>query len=271
MKLPIGQGMWPAFWMMPFDEGECYLNAGEIDIMETVNAEMQSYATFHHNNRTDCADNYLVSQDKGIAVPTLNSDYHNYSVIWEQNWIVFMVDNVVYNIINSTSPHLPIPSVPFYIILNTAVGGDWPESPDETTTWPQYNYIDFVRVYQKKSSPSTTSSTTNTPTTSSSTTKNPTTSTSTTGNNPTTTSTTSAGTTNKPTTTTTTASPTTTTTTTTTASPTTTTTTTSAPTSTISTTTTSTTTGHPSSAIQSSSASPLVVLLLATATLAILI
>ncbi|GAM17874.1 hypothetical protein SAMD00019534_010490 [Acytostelium subglobosum LB1] len=145
MKLPIAKGMWPSFWMMPLEEGECYLSAGEIDIIESINDDMNSYATFHHNNNSQCERKYLVSQFNGTSVPTMNTEFHIYSVIWEPDWMVFMVDNVIFNVVNSTYPHLPIPQTgqPFYIILNTAIGGGWSGSPNETTTWPQYNYIDY--------------------------------------------------------------------------------------------------------------------------------
>ncbi|EGC38216.1 hypothetical protein DICPUDRAFT_149133 [Dictyostelium purpureum] len=145
-KLPIGKGYWPAIWMMP-ETDACWPLAGEIDIMESIGIDDLIYGTFHFSEK--CGVN---GQEGGnVTVPTFNQDFNLYSVIWDENQIIWMVNNVQYFQIKN-SDIFPIPStIPFYIILNTAVGGDWGGYPDEQTVFPQNFTIDYVRAYKQES------------------------------------------------------------------------------------------------------------------------
>eukprot|EP01132_Coremiostelium_polycephalum_P000837 gene837-1044_t len=144
MLLPFGQGMWPAFWMMP-NTNACWPLAGEIDIMENLGQQDTIYGTYHFS--TQCGTN---GQSGGWTnTTTFSTEYHLYSVIWDSESITWMVDNVPYFSLNQ-STQLPLPTtIPFYIIFNTAVGGDWGGYPNPSTKFPQYFYIDYVRVYKK--------------------------------------------------------------------------------------------------------------------------
>jgi beta-glucanase (GH16 family) len=144
MKLPKGQGMWPAFWMLGQNIHKVgWPRCGEIDIMEHINAEDILYGTLHWHN-----DRHVSSGNK---IPCTMEQFHNYSVVWDNDSIKWFLDGSRYHgvcikdSINSTSElHKP-----HYIILNLAIGGDWPKNPDETTQFPDTVFVDYVRVWQK--------------------------------------------------------------------------------------------------------------------------
>lgn len=144
IKLPVGQGLWPAFWLLGENISTVgWPRCGEIDIMEHINADPNIYGTMHWDN------NGHVSYGGHIAVDSSNA-YHLYSIVWNPLAIQWFLDGNKYwegNIsdnINSTEEfHLP-----FFIILNMAIGGSWPGNPDGTTHFPDTMYVDYVRVYQ---------------------------------------------------------------------------------------------------------------------------
>jgi hypothetical protein len=141
--------MWPAFWMLGSDISDpnfAWPKCGEIDIMETVNTDTHNYGTIHWDN------NGHVSYGGNIVVSS--NAYHTYTVTWDANAITWFVDGVQYhqaniaNNINSTDEfHLP-----FFIILNLAVGGDWPGQTIDDSALPASMYVDWVRVYQLSTS-----------------------------------------------------------------------------------------------------------------------
>jgi beta-glucanase (GH16 family) len=144
MKLPKGQGMWPAFWMLGQNIHQVgWPECGEIDIMEHINNEDILYGTLHWHNEKHVSN--------GTKTTCNVSQYHNYTIEWDKDKIKWFLDGAQYhevsieNSINSTEElHKP-----FYIILNLAIGGNWPKNPDETTQYPDTVYVDYVRVYQK--------------------------------------------------------------------------------------------------------------------------
>lgn len=149
IKLPHGQGIWPAFWMLGEDlYRKGWPGAGEIDILEFIGREPnRMYATVH-------APGYSGGDGVGgsLFVPgdSLRSDFHVYAIEWEENEIRWYFDDQEYfRLTPADVPDEWIFDHPFFIILNLAVGGRWPGYPDETTTFPQFLYIDYVRVYQK--------------------------------------------------------------------------------------------------------------------------
>jgi beta-glucanase (GH16 family) len=150
MKLPYGQGIWPAFWMLGENINDVgWPTAGEIDILEHVGKEPNRiYATVHapgySGGSEGATSNLLVPMD------TLKNDFHVFAIEWEENVIRWYFDDQQYfKLTPDDVPDTWIFDHPFFIILNLAVGGRWPGYPDETTVFPQFLYVDYVRVYQK--------------------------------------------------------------------------------------------------------------------------
>ena len=155
MKLPQGQGMWPAFWMLPTDNKYgAWAASGEIDILEAVNTNAAGgnkiYGTIHYGNAWP---NNLHSGVDFTPATNVASNYHTYAVEWEPTQIRWYVDAVLYSTQTKWSSGggaFPAPfDQKFYSILNLAVGGQWPGSPDSTTVFPQKLEVDYVRMYQK--------------------------------------------------------------------------------------------------------------------------
>lgn len=150
-KLPIGRGLWPAFWMLPTNSP--YGNwpmSGEIDIMEYVGHQpSQVFGTLHYGN----PNQIYSSTTTTLASGTFHDDFHTFAIEWEPNRIRWLVDGVQYacksNWISSAAGY-PAPfDKPFHMLLNLAVGGNLPGSPDASTVFPQELVVDWVRVWQK--------------------------------------------------------------------------------------------------------------------------
>jgi len=152
IKLAVGQGIWPGFWMLPtasvYGGGS---SSGEIDILETINAGDRVYGTIHftdaNNQHASSGGSYYAN---GLCFA---NDFHVYAIEWDPNEIRWYVDDVKYfsqtNWSSDTNPY-PAPfDQQFYFILNVAIGGSWPGPPDQTTVFPQRMLVDWVRVYQK--------------------------------------------------------------------------------------------------------------------------
>jgi beta-glucanase (GH16 family) len=154
-KLPNGQGIWPAFWMLGTNIGSVGWPAcGEIDIVESINANPKVvYGTLHGPGYS--GDNALKGK---LTLPsgTLDQAYHVYAVDWSPDKIVWYFDGAAYH--TETASSVPPGSRwvfndhPFFLILNLAVGGNWPGYPDASTAFPQTYLIDYVRVYESASS-----------------------------------------------------------------------------------------------------------------------
>jgi beta-glucanase (GH16 family) len=158
-KVPIGQGLWPAAWMMPTDEGKYgqWPKCGEVDIMEVLGNDVTTaYCTLHYGE-PHC--NQQATQK--AANGNFANGFHEYSVEWEPGEIRWYIDGEKVLTANDWftavdgEDEKPYPAPfnqPFYMQLNLAVGGDWPGNPDETTDFRFAEYqIDYVRVYQKPS------------------------------------------------------------------------------------------------------------------------
>ncbi|WP_434533149.1 glycoside hydrolase family 16 protein [Amycolatopsis carbonis] len=141
MKLPRGQGMWPAFWMLG---GGNWPTDGEIDVMENIGKESNTvHGTIH-------GPGYSGANGIGAAYngPNFSDDFHTYAVDWSMNKIVWSVDGNAYE--TRTPADLNgnkwVYDHPFFLILNLAVGGDWPGDPDGGTQFPQQLVVDYVHV-----------------------------------------------------------------------------------------------------------------------------
>lgn len=144
-RLPFGQGLWPAIWMLPTDwEYGGWPESGEIDIMEMLGHETtRIYGTIHYGTRQDHKSqggNYSLKNG------TFAGSFHKFIVEWDSTGFKWFVDDVQYYSTRISKPF----DKRFHILLNVAVGGNWPGSPDESTWFPQRMYIDYVRVYKKK-------------------------------------------------------------------------------------------------------------------------
>jgi len=158
-KVPEGQGLWPAIWMMPTDEGYYgqWPKCGEIDIMEVLGSQVDtSYATIHYGEPHAEQQGTKVLTDGTFA-----DSFHKYSVEWEPGEMRFYVDNELIHTVNDWftaeegQDEKPYPAPfnqTFFMQLNLAVGGTWPGNPDDTTDFDKAEFeVDYVRVYQKPS------------------------------------------------------------------------------------------------------------------------
>ncbi len=151
-KLPFGQGIWPAFWLLGNDIGEVSWPAcGEIDIMEHVGrTPSTNYGSLHgpgYSGGNPLSEQYMLENGARFA-----DDFHEYAVEWEPDVVRWYVDENLYE--TRTPADVPqggewVYDHPFFMILNVAVGGAFPGSPDDTTTFPQRLLVDYVRVYER--------------------------------------------------------------------------------------------------------------------------
>ncbi len=136
-KLPTGQGLWPAFWLLPANGTW----PPEIDIFEQLgNDPTTIHETSHSTTRNS------ISQVSHVDNP---DQFHTYGMLWDQNYLVWYIDGVEVN--RQTTPSDM--NQPMYILLNLAVGGTWPGNPDSTTPFPATMSIDYVRAYQLSGAP----------------------------------------------------------------------------------------------------------------------
>ena len=144
-KLPDGRGLWPAIWMLPTDEAYGgWPQSGEIDIMEMLGQETNKvYGTIHYS--TASGTHGQTGTSYTLPTGTFSNDYHTFTLIWDVTGFDWYVDGYKY----FTADHRQPFDKRFHILLNVAVGGNWPGSPDQSTRFPQRMYVDYVRVYQK--------------------------------------------------------------------------------------------------------------------------
>ena len=144
IKIPVGQGLWPAFWMLGANiKTVGWPACGETDIMEHINTDSIIYGTIHWDNNGHASYG-------GKTTVAAVSDYHIYAVEWDSASVRWYVDSSLYataniqNGINGTEEF----QKPFFILLNLAVGGNWPGQIVDESKLPASMYVDYVRVYQ---------------------------------------------------------------------------------------------------------------------------
>jgi beta-glucanase (GH16 family) len=155
IKLPAGQGIWPAFWMLGDNIGSVgWPKCGEIDVMENVGKELGiNHGSLHGPSSTNATSDRTAT----ITLPPgqrLSDDFHVYAVEWEPGAVRFYLDANLYATFSSVqwpAGGTWVFDHRFFLILNVAVGGDWPGSPDATSAFPQTMQVDYVRVYKRKS------------------------------------------------------------------------------------------------------------------------
>ncbi len=140
-KVPSGQGLWPAFWLLPDD----FTSKPEIDVLEILG---------HQTNVLNMAFHYLDSDEerqRGAfkwTGPDFAQDWHVYAVDWTPQSMVWYIDGVERWRFDELEY---VPATTLYLLLNLAVGGDWPGAPDSSTEFPAYYEVDYVRVWQRDS------------------------------------------------------------------------------------------------------------------------
>jgi beta-glucanase (GH16 family) len=152
MKMPKGKGIWPAFWLLGDDiDAVHWPNCGEIDIVENIGIEPSTiHGTIHgpgYSGAHGLGSPFTLPNEKRFS-----DDFHLFAIEWQPSEIRFYVDDHLYA--TRRPSDLPpgtkwVYDHPFFIILNLAVGGNWPGSPDETTHFPQKMLVDYVRVYRR--------------------------------------------------------------------------------------------------------------------------
>jgi beta-glucanase (GH16 family) len=150
--LPKGQGLWPALWMLGSNiDAVSWPACGEIDIMELAgNLPNRVVGTVHYG--ANVAAHQYTSQSKYLSgTDNFQDEFHVFSINWENNLIEFLVDNEVYHTITPASLNgAPYPfNKNFFFVFNVAVGGNFPGNPDNSTAFPQWMVVDYVRVFQK--------------------------------------------------------------------------------------------------------------------------
>jgi beta-glucanase (GH16 family) len=142
LKIPKGQGIWPAFWMLG---GSNWPATGEIDIMENVGSTPNTvYGTIHGPGYSGAGG---IGGNRSIG-SALGDAFHQYAVEWSPNLIVWYLDNQEYFRVTPASlgGRQWVYDHPFFMIMNVAVGGYWPGNPDASTVFPQTMLVDWVRV-----------------------------------------------------------------------------------------------------------------------------
>lgn len=148
-KMPVGQGIWPALWMLGSNiDAVSWPACGEIDILELLGHEPNKiYGTLHWGANT--AGHLSKSGSYTAPSGSYDQQFHVYSLIWQQGDVTILVDDVPYTHVTAAdiSGNNPFNS-PFFFIFNVAVGGNWPGAPNSSTVFPQRMVVDYVRVFQ---------------------------------------------------------------------------------------------------------------------------
>src|SRR5467141_684785 len=154
IKTPAGQGMWPAFWTLGNDISSVgWPKCGEVDIMENIGKEPGTVHGSLHGPSTIGQTSDATAPFSLPAGQKFADDFHLYAAEWEPGTIRFYVDSTLYATFNSSqwpAGGTWVFDHPFFIILNVAVGGSWPGSPDNSTVFPQQMLVDYLRVYTKQ-------------------------------------------------------------------------------------------------------------------------
>ncbi len=151
IKLPFGKGLWPAFWMLGSNiEEVSWPQCGEIDIMEYLgNKPTEVFGTIHGPG---FAGANSIGKKYNLTADRFDNDFHVFGVEWTENYINWYVDDVLYSQITKEDVEEKggewVFDNSFFMILNIAIGGNLPGSPNASTVFPQQMLVDYVRVYK---------------------------------------------------------------------------------------------------------------------------
>lgn len=148
-KLPKGQGLWPALWMLGSNISSVGWPAcGETDIMEMIGSQPNTVHGTLHWATTGGTHAYNTAT---YNIGDLSQQFHVFSMLWSQDTIKIYVDDHLY--LTSTKTEMSNANYPFnanqFFIFNVAVGGGFPGNPDSSTVFPQRMFVDYVRVFQQ--------------------------------------------------------------------------------------------------------------------------
>ncbi|MDZ4257644.1 MAG: glycoside hydrolase family 16 protein [Gemmatimonadales bacterium] len=149
IKLPVGQGIWPAFWMLGTDLPTVgWPQSGEIDIMEYRGQEPSIVHGSLHG--PGYSGGQALTRRFTLPAGRFDDDFHLFTITWTANEIRWYVDGELYQTAEPGFVSGPwVFNKPFYLILNVAVGGGFVGSPNSSTTFPQTMLVDWVRVYEQ--------------------------------------------------------------------------------------------------------------------------
>lgn len=158
IRISIGQGFWPAFWMLGDNFNSVgWPECGEIDIMENVgNDPLYVHGSLHGPGYSGGSG--LTASFRSPSGQPFANDFHIYRIVWTPSSITWSVDGINYSTKTpaDTRGNRWVYDHPFFFILNLAVGGQWPGYPDQTSVFPQTMVVDYVRAYSADSSGRTT-------------------------------------------------------------------------------------------------------------------
>lgn len=146
-KLPLGHGIWPAFWMLGSNISESgWPKCGEIDILEYIGREPHTVYTTLHTQ--DSHGNSINS--KKTLIPNIEEGYHVYAIEWTKDKIDFFVDK---DLVYTFQPEIKNENIwpfdqPFFFIVNMAIGGNFGGPDVDDTVFPQEFLVDYIKVYQ---------------------------------------------------------------------------------------------------------------------------
>lgn len=155
IKLPTGKGIWPAFWMLGANIDENggdtpWPQSGEVDILELYGSKNPAVveANIHYAN-SDNKHAMMGAVAHQLEAGNFSDDFHTFELEWSAESFVWFVDGQKYASVDITSEEMSEFHKEFFLLLNVAVGGSHAGRPDGSTSFPQYMYVDWIRVYQK--------------------------------------------------------------------------------------------------------------------------
>jgi beta-glucanase (GH16 family) len=156
-KVPVGQGVWPAIWMLPSESRYgIWPHSGEIDIMEIVGHLPETvHGTLHYFDPASQQHAYSGAPFR-LGEGNFGEGFHEFAVEWDAGAMHWLIDGEHYQTQTAWRTDAAVFPAPFdqsfHLLLNVAVGGKWPGNPDETTELPQDMVVDYVRVYREVTS-----------------------------------------------------------------------------------------------------------------------
>ncbi|MGV9715880.1 glycoside hydrolase family 16 protein [Rhodococcus pyridinivorans] len=148
-KLPVGTGLWPAFWLLGENLDEVgHPEAGEIDVVEVIGKRDDEVEQHAHGPGLHFGAEHILPQGQSVT------DWHTYGIEWSSDQLSWHVDGEITRTLTRDEADSGwVFDRPFFLLLNLAVGGEWPGSPDSDTEFPARMLVDYIRVYRAEDQP----------------------------------------------------------------------------------------------------------------------